>query len=90
MNKSLESILDEQFGDELNAVLTYHEIVEKMEKERGTVKDVDKHVHTLRDIQKQQAVHALEIANMIMDIGYSEPKRLQELEDFIKGKEYTK
>jgi 5-bromo-4-chloroindolyl phosphate hydrolysis protein len=88
MDQSLEKILDEQFSDELSAVLTYHEIVEKMEKEHWTIKDVDKHVHTLRDIQKQQAVHALEIANIIMDLGYSEPKRLQELENFLKTKEY--
>lgn len=88
MDEPLEKILDEQFNDELNAVLLYHEIVEKMGKERETIKDVDKHVHTLRDIQKQQAIHALEIADMIMDIGFPEPKRIQELEDFFKIKEY--
>lgn len=88
MDKPLEKILDEQFNDELNAVLAYHEIVEKMNRERETIKDVDKHIHTLRDIQKGQAIHGLEIASMIMDIGFPEPKRIQELEEFFKIKEY--
>lgn len=90
MDKTLEQALSEQFNDELNAVLEYHEIAEMMNKERATVKDPDKHIGTLRDIQKEQAVHALEIANMIMDLDFKEPKRLQELEDFFHKEQHMK
>jgi 5-bromo-4-chloroindolyl phosphate hydrolysis protein len=89
MDKTLEQILDEQFNDELTAVLEYHEIVEKMNRERSSIKDVDKHIHTLRSIQKEQAIHGLEIANMIMDLEFREPKRLQELEDFFHREEHS-
>lgn len=84
----LEQSLNKQVEDEFKAVLEYDDLIEKMGKERETIKDVDKHVHTLRDIQKQQAVHVLELTNMVMEMGFKEPSVIHQLEEFFKIKEY--
>lgn len=84
----LEQSLNKQVEDEFKAVLEYDELIEKMRKERETIKDVDKHVHTLRNIQKDQAVHVLELTNMVMEMGFKEPSVIHQLEEFFKIKEY--
>lgn len=82
MVHTLEQILDKQVEDEFRGVLEYDELIEKMPKEHI------KHVETLRNIQKQQAIHVLELTNMAIDMGFPEPKIIQKLEDFFKIKEY--
>lgn len=78
----LEQSLNKQVEDEFKAVLEYDELIEKMPKEHT------KHIETLRNIQKQQAVHVLELTNMVMEMGFKEPSVIHQLEEFFKIKEY--
>lgn len=84
MTDKLEEMLRNQVEDEFKGVLMYDEIVEEMVRNKDTVKDADKHIETLRGIQKQQAVHCLELVNMIIDLGFKEPAIVQKLEDYFK------
>lgn len=78
----LEEMMHKQVEDEFKGVLKYDELIEKMPKEHT------KHIVILRNIQKDQAVHTLELVNMAMDMGFREPPIVQQLEDFFKIKEY--
>ncbi len=80
---NLEQMLDKQVEHEFAGVLEYDEIIEKMPKEHT------QHVDMLRQIQKEQSIHMLELVNMIMDMGFKEPKIIQELEEFVKKKGYA-
>ena len=84
----LKEMLDRQVTDEFKGVLTYDEIIEELSKNRETIKDADNHISALREIQKTQSIHCLILVNMMMDMGLPEPKIIQELENFIKIKEY--
>lgn len=87
---NLEKALDENVKDEFQAVLGYDEILEEFVRHKEHIPSADKHIDTLRRIQKEQSIHSLELVNMIMDIGFKEPAIVQQLEDFFKVKEYTK
>ena len=78
----LEQSLNKQVTDEFKGVLEYDELIEAMPKEHI------KHVETLRRIQKEQSIHLLELVNMSIDMGFPEPKIIQQLEEFFKTKEY--
>lgn len=81
-DKKLEDLLDDQVTDEYSAVIKYDEILEKMPREH---KD---HIEMLRGIQRQQSVHALELASIMMDMNFREPKMVKKLEEFIDKKGY--
>lgn len=78
----LEQKLNKQITDEFKGVLEYDGLIEAMPKEHI------KHVETLRRIQKEQATHLLELVNIAIDMGFPEPKIIQQLEEFFKIKEY--
>lgn len=80
----LEGILQKQVEDEFKGVLMYDEIIEEFVRKKDTIKDSDKYIETLRGIQKQQAIHCLELVNMIIDLGFKEPAIVQKLEDYFK------
>ena len=80
----LEGMLQRQVEDEFKGVLIYDEIIEEMVRKKDAIKDADKHIETLRGIQKQQAIHCLELVNMIIDLGFKEPAIVQKLEDYFK------
>lgn len=84
----LEQRLNKQVEGEFKGVLFYDEIIEEMVRQKDTIKDVDKYIDTLRNIQKQQSIHTLELVDMSMDLGFKEPAIVQQLEDFLKIKEY--
>lgn len=81
-DKKLEDLLDDQVTDEFSAIVKYDEILEKMPK------DHTQHIEMLREIQKQQSVHGLELANIMMDMNFREPKMVKKLEEFIDKKGY--
>lgn len=78
----LEQKLNKQITDEFKGVLEYDGLIEAMPKEHI------KYVETLRRIQKEQATHLLELVNIAIDMGFPEPKIIQQLEEFFKIKEY--
>ena len=80
----LEEMMHKQVEDEFKGVLMYDEIIEEFVRKKDTIKDSDKHIETLRGIQKQQAIHCLELVNMIIDLGFKEPAIVQKLEDYFK------
>lgn len=80
----LEGMLHKQVEDEFKGVLTYDEIIEEFVRKKDTIKDADKYIETLRGIQKQQAIHCLELVNMVIDLGFKEPAIVQKLEDYFK------
>lgn len=85
----LEKTLNENVQDEFKAVVGYDEVIEEFVRHREVIKSVDKHIDTLRRIQKEQSIHSLELVNMMMDMGFKEPSIIQKLEDFLKTKDYT-
>lgn len=78
----LEELIHKQVADEFKGVLKYDEIIEAMPKEHT------KQIEVLRSIQKDQAIHTLELVNMAIDMGFREPPIVQQLEDFFKIKDY--
>lgn len=82
----LEKTLNENVKDEFQAVVGYDEVIEEFVRHKEHIKSADKHIETLRKIQKEQSIHSLELVNMIMDIGFKEPAIIQQLEDFLKTK----
>lgn len=86
--EKLEKMLDDQVTDEFKTVLFYDKIIGRMTEKREEIKDVDKHIEALRRIQKEQSIHELELLDMILDMGFKEPKIIGELGEFIKVKEY--
>lgn len=85
----LEKMLNDNVVDELKAVMGYDEIIEEFVRHKEHIPGADKHIETLRRVQKEQAIHCLELVNMIMDMGLKEPRIVQQLENFLKTKDYT-
>jgi hypothetical protein len=85
----LEKTLNDNVVDEFKAVVGYDEVIEDFVRHRDIIKSADKHIDTLRRIQKEQSIHSLELVNMMMDMGFKEPAIIQKLEDFLKTKDYT-
>lgn len=85
----LEKTLNDNVEDEFQAVVGYDDVIEKFVRHREHIKSADKHIETLRRIQKEQSIHSLELVNMMMDMGFKEPAIIQKLEDFLKTKNYT-
>lgn len=77
----MKMVLEKKFDDELKGALEYDEIIENIPKEHLA------HIKTLKENMITQLGHAADIRIIMLDMGYSEPKNWQKLEDIMKTEE---
>lgn len=81
--ESMKDILNRMVEEEYSGVMNYEKLINDLTEKH------DKYVETVKGIQKQEIIHAIELANIMIDMGFKEPKVVSELTEIIHKKGYV-